>query len=163
RAEEGHPGPHPACEAGRRRVVRPGPAREVVGRIGAAHPAGLQRRQAALRTHRREDPAPGARPAGRRSVQAQTRPSPAARTDRRREPSRSKTKRDCSTHRTYVLRSYLGCDLCDRRFWGATCRGHTYCLCRPPKDYVPEGHPQSIWVREDSLLKGVTEFFETDI
>lgn len=83
---------------------------------------------------------------------------------RRRERSRSKTKPARSTtHRTHLLRSYMACGLCERRFWGATCRGHTYYLCRPPKDYVPAGHPQSIWVREDTLLKGVTDFFENDV
>ena len=79
---------------------------------------------------------------------------------RRRE--RSRTQAGANTHpqtkRTYRLRSYLFCEICGRRMFGKTRRQHAYYACAPKKGYVPEGHPDSLWVREVALLDGLNEF-----
>jgi DNA invertase Pin-like site-specific DNA recombinase len=79
---------------------------------------------------------------------------------RRRE--RSRTSAGANTHpqtkRTYRLRSYLFCDICGRRMFGKTRRQYAYYACAPRKGYVPDGHPDSLWVREVALLDGLNKF-----
>lgn len=65
--------------------------------------------------------------------------------------------------RIYRLRSYMWCVECGRRFYGKTAKGHGYMVCAPKKAYRQEGHPPSIWVREDALVDGVTGFLATQI
>jgi site-specific DNA recombinase len=85
---------------------------------------------------------------------------------RRRERSRTTPGPNTAcpgTKRSYLLRSYMTCVSCERRMWGKDNRGTTYYLCKPPKGYVPQGHPPSVWVREEPLLKRLNEFFETEV
>ncbi|WP_372490951.1 recombinase family protein [Actinomadura terrae] len=67
------------------------------------------------------------------------------------------------TRRSYALRSYMTCGLCGRRMFGKESRGRIYYICRPARAYRPEGHPASIWVREEPLLAGLTEFFNREV
>ncbi|MFG2249150.1 recombinase family protein [Spirillospora sp. NPDC048823] len=67
------------------------------------------------------------------------------------------------TRRSYGLRSYMTCGLCGRRMFGKESRGRIYYICRPARAYRPEGHPASIWVREEPLMAGLTEFFNREI
>lgn len=69
------------------------------------------------------------------------------------------------TKRSYALRSYITCIFpgCGRRMNGKETRGKIYYVCRPPKGYVPEGHPKSIWVREEPLIDGISEFFDVNV
>jgi site-specific DNA recombinase len=64
------------------------------------------------------------------------------------------------TRRSYRLRTYLFCELCGRRMYGKTRRGHGYYVCAPKKGYVPDGHPGagSFWIREQALLAQLGEF-----
>ena len=75
---------------------------------------------------------------------------------------RSRTQPGANTHpqtkRTYRLRSYMFCELCGRRMFGKTRHEHAYYACAPKKGYAPDGHPNSLWVREDALLVGLNEF-----
>ncbi|MGH3624609.1 MAG: recombinase family protein [Sciscionella sp.] len=69
-----------------------------------------------------------------------------------------------ATRRTYVLRHYTHCTLCNKRMFGKTRKQHAYYSCQPqldrvgnPQDYTE--HPRSIYVREDRLLDCVQTFF----
>lgn len=62
------------------------------------------------------------------------------------------------TKRSYRLRSYLYCQLCGRRMFGKTRRQHSYYACAPKREYIPAGHPASLWVREAVLLDGLHRF-----
>lgn len=71
--------------------------------------------------------------------------------------------------RSYRLRSYVICDLCDRRMFGKTRRHLAYYACEPDhrhhagrSGWYP-GHPSSLWVREDLLLDAVNRFFADHI
>jgi site-specific DNA recombinase len=72
------------------------------------------------------------------------------------------------TKRSYVLRSYLACDICDRRMFGKTRHRRgvdtTYYACTTNPEHHREQpwyerHPKNLLVREDHLLPVVTEFF----
>ncbi len=69
---------HPPGQAGRGRVVRPGHAGAVLGRVQGPHRAGLEHRQTTLRLRRRQDRPPGPGQGRRRPDQdpPRTRPSP---------------------------------------------------------------------------------------
>ncbi|MFB4302206.1 recombinase family protein [Actinomadura sp. NTSP31] len=85
---------------------------------------------------------------------------------RDREGSRSRpgpNTAHTATRRSYALRSYMTCGLCGRRMFGKESRGRTYYICRPARAYRPEGHPASIWVREEPLMAGLTEFFNREV
>ncbi|MFD0854106.1 recombinase family protein, partial [Actinomadura adrarensis] len=85
---------------------------------------------------------------------------------RRREGSRSRPGPNTAcpdARRAYVLRSYLTCAVCDRRMFGKDSRGRVYYVCSPKRAYVPEGHPPSIWIREEPLIKGLSDFFAREI
>ncbi len=85
---------------------------------------------------------------------------------RDREGSRSRpgpNTAHADTRRSYGLRSYMTCGLCGRRMFGKESRGRIYYICRPARAYRPEGHPASIWVREEPLMAGLTEFFNREI
>ncbi len=58
----------------------------------------------------------------------------------------------------YRLRSYLFCEMCGRRMFGKSRRQHAYYACAPKKGYIPDGHPDSLWVREAALLDGLNKF-----
>ena len=69
------------------------------------------------------------------------------------------------TKRSYLLRSFVICELCGRRMFGKTKKDHAYYSCQPglnlgsaAERYCPE-HPPTVWVREDALLDGVASFF----
>ena len=69
------------------------------------------------------------------------------------------------TKRTYRLRSYVGCDLCDRRMFGKTRHAIAYLACEPERQHHKgrtdwySDHPKSLWVREEILLDAVRSFF----
>lgn len=63
----------------------------------------------------------------------------------------------------HCVRSYMTCGLCGRRMFGKESRGRIYYICRPARAYRPEWHPASIWVREEPLMAGLTEFFNREI
>jgi hypothetical protein len=72
------------------------------------------------------------------------------------------------TARTYLLRSYLYCHLCDRRMWGGTKRAVTYYHCKKSeKNHAHRPwysqHPPHVIVREDLLLPPVARFFKNRI
>ncbi|GAA3239705.1 recombinase family protein [Actinocorallia longicatena] len=67
------------------------------------------------------------------------------------------------TKRSYLLRSYITHASCDRRMWGKDNRGTTYYLCKPGKEYIDPGHPQSVWLREDYVFPGLTDFFNNQV
>jgi len=80
----------------------------------------------------------------------------------RTDPGRS---RHPQASRSYPLRSYVICELCDRRMFGKTRRGLAYYACEPDRRHHAQragwypGHPSSLWVREDILLGIVHGFF----
>lgn len=79
---------------------------------------------------------------------------------RRRERSRTHPGANPhpATKRTYRLRSYLFCELCGRRMFGKTRHETAYYACAPKPGHVPDGHPDSLWVREPALLDGLNDF-----
>lgn len=88
-----------------------------------------------------------------------------------RERERSRSGSTASTHprasRTYLLRSYLVHDTCERRMLGKTQEGYTYYACRlrPSRDGGREhvGHPNGVWLREDVILPAIHDFFATRV
>lgn len=67
------------------------------------------------------------------------------------------------TRRTYVLRAMLFCG-CGRRMTGTTRHTRPYYVCRPehnnrgrPDKHA--GHPKAVYLREDTLLEAITQFF----
>jgi hypothetical protein len=72
------------------------------------------------------------------------------------------------TTRTYLLRSYLYCQTCQRRMWGGTKKTVTYYHCRKHENnhgHLPwyDQHPPHVLVREDLLLPPVAQFFKKRI
>ncbi|WP_199537143.1 recombinase family protein [Spongiactinospora gelatinilytica] len=61
--------------------------------------------------------------------------------------------------RSYPLRSYVFCAACRRRMFGKTRIPYSYYACVPAYGHRPEGHPPAIYVREDRLMDGVSDFF----
>jgi hypothetical protein len=63
------------------------------------------------------------------------------------------------TKRSYLLRSYVRCGLCDQRMFGKTRHGRAYYNCYPANnnadrlDRYPADHPKAIYVREDALVE----------
>ena len=86
---------------------------------------------------------------------------------RRRQGSRTRAGANShpQTSRSYPLRSYVFCDLYDRRMFGKTRRQHAYYACQPDPHHHDgragwyPAHPASLWVREDTLLDLVHAFF----
>ncbi|MEU3962941.1 recombinase family protein [Streptomyces buecherae] len=71
-----------------------------------------------------------------------------------------------TTHRharTYALRSFLFCAICERRMFGKTRREQSFYACAPKPGYAPSGHPKSLWIRETRLLEPLHEFFATRV
>jgi site-specific DNA recombinase len=68
------------------------------------------------------------------------------------------------TKHTYVLRSYVFCDLCGRRMWGVNHHGVTYYACTKNKrqhvdrDWY-DTHPAMIMIREERLLPHIRDLF----
>ncbi len=82
-----------------------------------------------------------------------------------RRGSRSDARRNPNANRTYLLRSYLRCDLCGRRAWGHTVRACTYYRCSPDAKnhaHLPwyAAHPAHVVVREDEIMAPLKRFFE---
>jgi site-specific DNA recombinase len=72
------------------------------------------------------------------------------------------------TARTYVLRSYLFCDLCGRRTFGSSRKQYTYYRCTPNRRYHENqswfaSHPANVLVREDLLLEPLAAFFKNRV
>ncbi|MFM9446924.1 recombinase family protein [Streptomyces acidiscabies] len=73
-----------------------------------------------------------------------------------------------ATRRSYILRSYAKCTICDRRMFGKTRHQVPYYACQPdPNEHRSRpwfaDHPKSLWVREETLLTAVCGFFTTRI
>ncbi|MFI9559152.1 recombinase family protein [Nonomuraea endophytica] len=89
----------------------------------------------------------------------------------------SRTGSEANGHRqtrhTYLLRSFVYCDLCDRRMFGQTetrrkVGEYAYYCCQPSinhkgrEDRFP-GHPKIVRVREDTLIDAVHDLFQRRI
>jgi DNA invertase Pin-like site-specific DNA recombinase len=89
---------------------------------------------------------------------------------RERSRNGSEPNRHPQTRRTYLLRSYVLCELCGRRMAGKTRKNsaHVYYCCRPILNHAGradrfDGHPASVYVREDLLAEAVHSFFSERI
>ncbi|WP_285687932.1 recombinase family protein [Actinoplanes sp. NBRC 103695] len=80
---------------------------------------------------------------------------------RRSRSETSGTNRHRQTRVSYPLRSHVLCELCGgRRMHGKCNHAKTpYYYCQPRERDRPEGHPATIWLREDELLDGLATFF----
>ncbi|WP_267244525.1 recombinase family protein [Streptomyces sp. PR69] len=73
-----------------------------------------------------------------------------------------------ATKRSYVLRSYVTCDICDRRMFGKARHQISYYACQPDpnehrdRPWFPD-HPKSLWIREETLINAISRFFATRI
>lgn len=90
---------------------------------------------------------------------------------RSRQESRSGngTNSRTQTKRSYPLRSYVLCSLCDRRMYGKPRDRTTYYVCRPDqrqhadrRDWYHD-HPKGVFVREDDLLSLTCDFFTNHV
>jgi site-specific DNA recombinase len=75
----------------------------------------------------------------------------------------STTRPKASTRRTYALRSYVICDICEHRFYGEVQKGLTYYRCTPDSEHNRHKpwfaeHPRAVYVREDLLLDPLARF-----
>ncbi|MCX5431581.1 recombinase family protein [Streptomyces sp. NBC_00257] len=78
--------------------------------------------------------------------------------------SGSEPNRHPATTRTYPLRSYVHCALCDRRMFGKVSKGLPYYVCykdetRRSKAEWFDQHPKALWLSEKILLDAVHWFF----
>lgn len=69
-----------------------------------------------------------------------------------------------ATRRSYILRSYMYCDLCDHRMFGKTRHQIPYYACQPDPNHNRDApwfrtHPKGLWIREEIVLGAVAEFF----
>ncbi|MCT2590544.1 recombinase family protein [Streptomyces sp. N2-109] len=68
------------------------------------------------------------------------------------------------TRRTYKLRSYVHCGVCERRMTGKTSKGLSSYVCykdearRSTADWFDQ-HPKALWVSEKILVEAVHQFF----
>ncbi|PKV82556.1 recombinase family protein [Nocardia fluminea] len=69
------------------------------------------------------------------------------------------------TKRSYLFRSYLCCDHCDRRMFGKTRRVAAYYVCAPKKGYREPTHPTagSFFVREQGLIEHLNTFLNEHV
>ncbi len=73
-----------------------------------------------------------------------------------------------ATKRSYVLRSYVTCDICDRRMFGKARHQISYYACQldpnehRDRPWFPD-HPKSLWIREETLVNAISRFFATRI
>jgi site-specific DNA recombinase len=64
------------------------------------------------------------------------------------------------TRAVYRLRSFVYCAPCGVRMHGKrNHHGTPYSYCQPRNRPRPEGHPATIWLREDTVIDAVTTFF----
>ncbi len=69
------------------------------------------------------------------------------------------------TKRTYLLRSFVFCQICGRRMQCKTSRGRYYYACQPDRHHHPDrrdwydSHPKALWVREGDLVDLTHRFF----
>ncbi|MFJ6589573.1 recombinase family protein [Streptomyces violaceusniger] len=89
---------------------------------------------------------------------------------RKRQGSRTTPGRNShpATRRSYVLRSYVVCEVCDRRMFGKNRHRISYYACQvDPNEHRDKpwfgGHPKSLWVREEVLITSVSRFFATRV
>jgi site-specific DNA recombinase len=73
-----------------------------------------------------------------------------------------------ATKRSYALRSYVYCDICDRRMFGKTRHQISYYACQPdPNEHRDQlwfpDHPKSLWIREQILISSISRFFAARI
>jgi site-specific DNA recombinase len=70
--------------------------------------------------------------------------------------------------RSYKLRSYVICDMCEHRYFGEVHKGMTYYRCSPNAKnhgHLPwfGDHPRAAYVREDFLVEPLDNFFRDRI
>ncbi len=90
---------------------------------------------------------------------------------KRRSPKRDTSRRTSvinshpDTKRSYLFRSYLCCDHCDRRMFGKTRRVAAYYVCAPRKGYREPTHPTagSFFVREQGLIEHLNSFLNDHV
>ena len=89
---------------------------------------------------------------------------------RKRQGSRTAcgVNRHPAAKRSYVLRSYVVCDLCERRMFGKTRHRIPYYACELDTNEHRDrswfaAHPKSLWIREEILLESVSDFFTTRV
>ena len=93
-----------------------------------------------------------------------TRGNKIGRTKHRADAAPMAANKHRQTKTVYRLRSYIHCVLCQRRMHGKSNHAGTpYAYCQPREREMPEGHPPTIWVREDVLVGAVTHFFNTHV
>ncbi|MGI5165691.1 recombinase family protein [Spirillospora sp. CA-253888] len=80
-----------------------------------------------------------------------------------RRRSGSNTAHPSSLGRSYKLRSFITCALCQHRTHGKTRRNNTYYVCQPNKNDRTDDHPKSFWLREEPVLEALTEFFNSHV
>jgi site-specific DNA recombinase len=62
---------------------------------------------------------------------------------------------------TYALRSYVWCQECDRRMYGALVRRTIYYVCYPRDRPVPPEHPTTLRLPEATLMIALEQFINT--
>lgn len=69
------------------------------------------------------------------------------------------------TKRSYLFRSYLCCDHCNRRMFGKTRKVSAYYVCAPRKGYREPTHPTagSFLVREQGLIEHLNAFLNDHV
>lgn len=87
----------------------------------------------------------------------------ATRTQRQGSRDGAGMKRDSRAKRTYLLRSRVTCD-CGRRMMGMVRKSGVYYRCHPAgnnrgRPDKHEGHPPTVYIREDLILDQVEAFF----
>ncbi|OXM57593.1 hypothetical protein CFP71_07180 [Amycolatopsis thailandensis] len=87
----------------------------------------------------------------------------ATRTQRRGSRDGAGLKKDPRAKRTYLLRSRVTCD-CGRRMMGMARKSGVYYRCHPAgnnrgRPDKHEGHPPTVYIREDLILEQVEAFF----
>ncbi|WP_323809150.1 recombinase family protein [Kitasatospora acidiphila] len=69
-----------------------------------------------------------------------------------------------ATQRSYLLRSYVRCEICGRRMFGKFSKGREYYCCQPKTREEVEGpghepHPTAVWISGKALTDLVHTFF----
>jgi hypothetical protein len=87
---------------------------------------------------------------------------------RRGSRSGAGVNRHRAAKRSYVLRSFVRCGLCERRMFGKTRHQVPYYACQvDARQHADRAwfrtHPKSLWVREETILKEVSAFFATHV
>ncbi|MGW7007307.1 recombinase family protein [Streptomyces sp. NPDC054933] len=92
-------------------------------------------------------------------------PHPGTQKEAQREAQRERVgSEQRSLDRSYLLRSYVFCTLCQRRMFGKHSKSRSYYACQPKKDHHRDAdwyaeHPKAVWISERVLVEAVHDFF----